>query len=245
MEEVKNFLINKFNQCELFLHDDYPKFILHVYDKSFIREKKIRRVINNYDNINFKVTKDSKILFRQDYENNHFYVRYNEIWSILQNKYNMKYDDIQSLIKTTLLQPDKLRSLTPGSGHLSRSDGLLQPDKLKSLTPHSVNWTYQNNLLQPDKLRSLTPTCAESIIENHLSQPGKLKSLTPDEVVTPELKDLFQPDKLRSLTPKTSGTNGTMYLLQPDKLRSLTPIKDDNPPMFFNLANTNLKYIWK
>ena len=88
---AEQFLIKMFNQCVLFSHNDYPKSIFHVYDKSFIREKKIRRVMNNYDNINFIITKDSDIFFEQDYKNNGFYVKHIEIWDVLESKYNMSY----------------------------------------------------------------------------------------------------------------------------------------------------------
>ena len=158
MTEAEQFLISKFNQCVCMTHEDYPESIFHIHDKLFIREMKMRRVKNDYNDINLKITKDSIILFEQDYKNKWFNINYSKIWAILQLKYQLNHQQLQQIIKDTLLQPDKLRSLTPGAVYQQTHTRLLQPDKLRSLTPMAVISTNMLFLLQPDKLRSLTPT---------------------------------------------------------------------------------------
>ena len=180
MEDIKKFIITMFNQCVLMKHEDYPESIFHVYDKSFIREKKIRRVINNYDNINYKLTKETKILFEQDYKNKVFYVRYSDIWLVLQNKYNMKYENIQKFIKNILLDINKMKPLSP----INRINPFLEhwfdTNKMKSLSPICPDDIYFDNKLVSDKMKLLTPldSLSRSAFSFCLLEPNKLNTIT-------------------------------------------------------------------
>ena len=110
---LEEFLIDKWNSCVWMIHDDNPENIIMVYDKQFIRQKKLNSLFDEEDKLIFNKTDDSKILFYQDYKNGYLRCDYEEIWSVLSNKYGLKYDDIKSLIKDVLLEGDKLKQLTP------------------------------------------------------------------------------------------------------------------------------------
>jgi len=155
MKPEEKILIDNFNKCFFMTHDDYPDNILHVYDKKILRQRKLNRVLNENTEIKLKPSKDSSIiLFRQDYKNNYFWVNYNEIWSLLESKYGLNYKEIKELIKDTLLEPDKMKALTPLANHLSLPKCLLEPDKMKALTPIIGETTFI--LLEPDKMKALT-----------------------------------------------------------------------------------------
>ena len=130
---AENFLIEKWNSCVCMTHKNHPKDIIMVYDPTFIRQKKLNSLFDSNKDITFHKTEESKVYFVQDYENTFFYVDYNEIWLVLEIKYNLKYVDIQSLIKTVLLEGDKLKSFTPETSSIALSNKLLEDDKLKSL----------------------------------------------------------------------------------------------------------------
>ena len=154
MKPEEKFLIDNFNKCIPMTHDDYPD-ILHVYDKKILRQRKLNRVLNENTEIKLNPSKDSSIiLFRQDYKNNYFWVNYDKIWSLLESKYGLNYKEIKELIKDTLLEPDKMKALTPLANHLSLPKCLLEPDKMKALTPIIGETTFI--LLEPDKMKALT-----------------------------------------------------------------------------------------
>ena len=114
MKPEENFLIDNFNKCFFMTHDDYPDNIFHVYDKKILRQHKLNRVLGENTKIILKPSKDSSmILFRQDYKNNYFWVNYYEIWSNLESKHGLNCKEIKELIKDTLLEPDKMKALTP------------------------------------------------------------------------------------------------------------------------------------
>lgn len=58
---------------------------------------------------------NGEVLFElNQYENTlYFYVRYDKIWSVFENKFGLSYDDIQSFIKKEVESTLKLKGVTP------------------------------------------------------------------------------------------------------------------------------------
>jgi hypothetical protein len=154
---AENFLIDKWNSCVCMTHEDEPNSIVMVYDPIFIRQKKLNSLFDSNKDITFYKTEESKVYFVQNYENIFFYVDYEEIWLVLEDKYRLKYVDIQSLIKTVLLEGDKLKSFTPFHYLSHKILLLLEGDKLKSFTPKPSFSPLRIALLEGDKLKSFTP----------------------------------------------------------------------------------------
>ena len=179
MKPEEKFLIDNFNKCIPMTHDDYPD-ILHVYDKKILRQRKLNRVLNENTEIKLNPSKDSSIiLFRQDYKNNYFWVNYDKIWSLLESKYGLNSQEIKELIKGTLLEPDKMKALTPDGVYKYTLDNLLEPDKMKALTPPLPIAVAFVNLLEPDKMKALTPAITKALSSPSLLEPDKMKALTP------------------------------------------------------------------
>ena len=172
----QQFLIEKWNSCIWMNHEDHPGNIVMIYDKHFIRQKKLNSLFDE-EEIVFNKTTDSKILFYQDYKNGYLDVSYNEIWSILESKYSLKYDDIQLLIKEVLLEDNKLKQLTPINNHLQTSFTLLEDNKLKQLTPNLNQCRNRAMLLEDNKLKQLTPFTPIIKVQDQLLEDNKLKQL--------------------------------------------------------------------
>lgn len=58
---------------------------------------------------------DEELLLEQDSKNNHMWVSYTKIWSILEREYNMKYTDIQIFIKTMAEEHFKVKLSAPST----------------------------------------------------------------------------------------------------------------------------------
>ena len=129
---LEEFLIDKWNSCVWMIHDDNPGNIVMIYDPVFIRQKKLNSLFEEEELI-FNKTPESIILFYQDYKNGYLDINYEEIWSVLSNKYGLNYDDIKSLTKNVLLEGDKLKQLTTFMLGISVLMLLLEGDKLKQL----------------------------------------------------------------------------------------------------------------
>lgn len=74
--EMTDFLISKLDGCELFTHFDYHDYIFYV--------------------------KNGEILLEQHTKNKYFNIKYSSIWQVFENKYNLKYSEIQLFTKITL-----------------------------------------------------------------------------------------------------------------------------------------------
>ena len=143
----QQFLIEKWNSCIWMTHEDHPGDIVMIYDKQFIRQKKLNSLFDE-EEIVFNKTPDSVVLFYQDYKNGYLRCDYSEIWSILESKYRLKYNDIKLLIKEVLLEDNKLTQLTPQCGCGRRGCLLLEDNKLKQLTPSAVTLNITKWLLK-------------------------------------------------------------------------------------------------
>ena len=77
----------------------------------------VKLVDRHYGDSIFYV-KNDKILFQQDTKNKYFYVRYEDVWSIFESKYNMKFEQIQTFIIDTLDEVVKLHGHTPAGKFL-------------------------------------------------------------------------------------------------------------------------------
>ena len=154
--KAEQFLIEQWNKCILMVHDDYPENIVMVYDKQHERKLKLNSLNNTNENITFNKTNESIVLFYQDYKNGFFDVSYNEIWSVLEKKYRLNYQEIKDLIKTILLEDNKLKQLTTGKELFMLGNLLLEDNKLKQLTTCINLYNIQTLLLEDNKLKQLT-----------------------------------------------------------------------------------------
>src|ERR1039458_7134151 len=97
METAEEFLINYLNNC-IQATDIYGN-IGWFYSKSKVRNNKIAEMLGEEKDLSIE---DCKLLFYQDEKNKDFWVDYNEIWSIFQSKYSMKYQQTQALMKDVI-----------------------------------------------------------------------------------------------------------------------------------------------
>ena len=72
------------------------------------------KISDKYPNSIFFILND-KILFEYNQKNGYFWCKYNEIWSVFEDKFNLDYIDIQMLIKKVVLNTLNLRDISPGS----------------------------------------------------------------------------------------------------------------------------------
>ena len=85
--EMEDFFLSFIDGCEIRLSKKYPNFIFYV--------------------------KNDLILFEQETKIKYFYMRFDLIWSVFENKYKLNYSDIQSFIKDRLETHVKLEGYTP------------------------------------------------------------------------------------------------------------------------------------
>jgi hypothetical protein len=54
----------------------------------------------DYPNSIMYMNSEGKYILEQDNRNKRLYVRYEDFWKVLETKYNLKHDDIQSIIQS-------------------------------------------------------------------------------------------------------------------------------------------------
>ena len=111
-EDLSKWFWNKFNSCYYVKHEDYPQSLFMFYNKNFVRQSKLARLIGQ--EIIYPTKVEGVCLFEQDYKNNYLWCNYDEIWSFFYENYSHKYNEIQSFIKSLLVEHSKLEVLTPG-----------------------------------------------------------------------------------------------------------------------------------
>ena len=99
-EELKDWFLNKFNNCYYVAHDDYPKSLFMYYDEKFVRKMKLCKLSGK--EVIYPKIPPGICLFEQDYKNEHFFIDYNEITSFLYQNYSTNWKDIKNLIDSWL-----------------------------------------------------------------------------------------------------------------------------------------------
>jgi len=110
-EELKNWFFDKFNSCYYVKHKDYPESIYMYYDKNFVRQKKLARVLDN--DIIYPTKVDGICLFELDYKYEYFWCDYTYVWLFFEKKNVYNYVEIRNLITCWLEKVSKLEIFTP------------------------------------------------------------------------------------------------------------------------------------
>ena len=95
--EMEHFFYEKLNGCQIRFLKDYPKYLF------FIKNDKCLFEIYNFDEKKRK----------QELKNGHFNVRYNEIWSVFGNQFQLNHQQIQVFISGQVEKLLKLEGFTP------------------------------------------------------------------------------------------------------------------------------------
>lgn len=137
-EEIIKYIEKLFLGSIMVTSDKYPECIFHVYNKHLLRERKLNRIVGN-DNkkliFNYNEVKD-KIIFEQDYRNNHFCLDYDNVTSVLVEKYGCDYQEIREIINDWLKSDDKFSTLTTNRNMGVYCGQLKSDDKLNQLTDY-------------------------------------------------------------------------------------------------------------
>lgn len=83
---------------------------------SFINGSTIYLDLENYPGYVFYNDKNNQILFHYNIKNLNLWVNYHKIWSIFENKYGLKYGEIQLFIKTVVEDSLNLNVVAPNAG---------------------------------------------------------------------------------------------------------------------------------
>lgn len=120
--EAIEYLINKWNLCLPLIYDEdeniVEEFVIHmIYDPYILRQKKLNTLSNEKNEIYFKETKDTQMLFELDLLNEYVYV-HTDIWEELQDIYLLSNDNIMTLINDLLY--DKIIEYEDNTYYLNR-----------------------------------------------------------------------------------------------------------------------------
>jgi hypothetical protein len=140
-EELSKWFWCKFNSCYPVLNNED---IYMIYDKNFLRQMKLSRVLDTPLNYPEKV--EGICLFQMDFKKQWFRCDYYEIWSFFCDNYSRDNTDIKLFIKSLLCEYDKLSTLTPLSNIVLSY--VREQLNLSTITPE---WTDLSDL---DKLNS-------------------------------------------------------------------------------------------
>ena len=155
-EELTKWFWNKFYSCYPVKHQDYPDSIFYLYDKHFIRQKKLCRITG--ERLELPEVFSGMVLFEQDLKNKYFCCRYDEIWSFFQTNFNPNYLEIQSFIKSMLEEHDKMNVFTPDYDLALEYYMLEEHDKMNVFTPLSCTHIESKPLEEHDKKNECTHT---------------------------------------------------------------------------------------
>lgn len=132
---TKEEFFNLMNECYLAKNDNYPNSLFYIYDKQYIRQKKLNRILENEEEC---FSENGKIYFEVDCKNNYLYVN-NNIWHKIGNNYSA----ISTLISSWINE-----NLQPDIGLSKDIIGLcmdIEPEKFKIFTPTKK---YENNIFK-------------------------------------------------------------------------------------------------
>ena len=94
---IEAFFYEKLNGCEIRFSEEYPSYIF------FVKKDKCLFEIYNFD----------KERRKQESKNGYFNVKYDEIWSVFETRFELDYQQIQVFIQGEVEKLLKLDGLTP------------------------------------------------------------------------------------------------------------------------------------
>ena len=171
-DELSKWFWNKFNSCYPVVHEDYPDNIFMIYDKNFLRQMKLARVLGTPLEYPKKI--EGICLFRQDFKNKWFRCNHDEIWSFFYDNYSLNFIEVQSFIKSLLCEYNKSNST---------KNSLPLIEHINLLTPQLKNYPNKLRTLSPVwcKLRTLTPLTNSEMWIQKLCEHDKLSTLNPNK----------------------------------------------------------------
>src|SRR3972149_4743796 len=137
---MEDFFLSFIEGCELKISDKHPHYIFYV--------------------------KNDLLLFQQETENRYFYVRFDLIWSVFEDKYKFSYSKTQSFIKDVLETHIRLNGYTPNT---SSGNGVNISEtniKLKDYTPGAGKWRMGR--LSNAHLKLVKPNLNHPVLKNFL-----------------------------------------------------------------------------
>jgi hypothetical protein len=175
-EELSKWFWDKFNSCYPVVHEDYPDNIFMIYDKNFVRQKKLARVLGT--KLEYPKKIEGTYLFYQDLKNKWFRCDYDEIWSFFYDNYSRNYTEVQLFIKSLLCEHDKLSTFTPLKYLPQVTGPLCEHDKLSTFTPIDGTEDSERLLLcEHDKLSTFTPAITGKLGKTTLCEHDKLSRI--------------------------------------------------------------------
>lgn len=140
-DELSKWFWNKFNSCYYVKHEDFPKSIFMFYDKNFVRQLKLSRLIGQ--EVIYPTKVEGICLFEIDYDFNWFHCHYTEIWLFIYKNYSNNHEEAQCYIKNLLDKYD----LYP-EYYFASPPSLDNQKKLSILTP--MLWLSPSAFLMND-----------------------------------------------------------------------------------------------
>src|SRR3989304_3626022 len=129
--EMEDFFLSFIEGCELKISDKHPHYIFYV--------------------------KNDLLLFQQETENRYFYVRFDLIWSVFEDKYKFSYSKTQSFIKDVLETHIRLDEYTPIIPIANAAQTLETLINLNGYTPNTSSGNGVNISETNIKLKDYTP----------------------------------------------------------------------------------------
>jgi hypothetical protein len=108
--------------------------ILSWMDKKYGPDKLEVIIHPNYPNSIF-YKKDEKVIMEQDKKNKYFWFDYDEIWSVFQKFFGLKYEETQRILRIWLEKTLKLEGFTPPIPPSGDVTVLEKTFKLEGFTP--------------------------------------------------------------------------------------------------------------
>ena len=106
--ELKIWFWNKYNSCyPIRYYDD----IFMIYDKNFLRQRKLSRVLGT--TLEYPTKVEGICLFKLDLKQHYFDCGWHEIWSVLKDNHDASYLFIKKLLNNT----KQFKNYRPGQYH--------------------------------------------------------------------------------------------------------------------------------
>ena len=154
IEELKDWFFDKLYSCYSVKHDDHPDNIFLYCDELFVRKNKICKITGREITLPNKIT--GKCFFVFNLKNKYLWCDYHEIWLFFFKEYSENYYDVQSLIKSWLVEESKLQIYTPIILSEFYTYMLKEESKLQIYTPNCVDFQFSQMLEEESKLKHYT-----------------------------------------------------------------------------------------